>query len=60
MDNARTTILVADSMKLERSAPVRIGHLSDLDYVVTDKPLPPTLQSICDEAGVQVELALTT
>ena len=36
MDNARTTILVADSMKLERSAPVRIGHLSELDYVVTD------------------------
>ncbi len=59
MDNARTTILVADSMKLERSAPVRIGHLSELDYVVTDKPLPPALQSICDEAEVQVELAGT-
>ncbi len=57
MDNARTTILVADSMKLERSAPVRIGHLSELDHVVTDAPLPSALQDVCDEAGVQVIVA---
>ena len=57
IENARQTILVADSMKLERSAPVRIAHLSELDHVVTDRPLPPSLQSICTEAGVNVVVA---
>ena len=54
MENARQTILVADSMKLERSAPVRIAHLSDLDHFVTDRPLPPALASMCSEAGVEL------
>ena len=36
MENARHTILVADSMKYERSAPARIGHMSMLDSFVTD------------------------
>ncbi len=56
IENARNTILVADSMKLERSAPVRIGHLEQLDFIVTDKPLPKNLQAICDENDVVVKV----
>jgi DeoR family glycerol-3-phosphate regulon repressor len=44
-------------MKFERTAPVRIGHLSQLDYFVTDAPLPPMLQEVCRSSGVQVEIA---
>jgi len=51
-------ILVADSLKYERTAPVRIGHLSDVDHFVTDAPLPARLQRICDEHQVAVEVAL--
>ena len=34
--NARHVILVGDRMKFERSAPVRIGHISQVDTFVTD------------------------
>lgn len=54
---ARKSILVADRLKLDRTAPVRIGHLSDLDVFVTDSPLPPALDLICRENGVRVEIA---
>ena len=57
MDCARKSILVADSMKFERTAPVRIGHISKLDFLVTDAAPPPRLRQICDESGVQVEIA---
>ena len=57
MDCARQSILVSDRMKFERTAPVRIGHLSQLDYFVTDAPLPPKLQEVCRSSDVQVEIA---
>jgi DeoR family glycerol-3-phosphate regulon repressor len=57
MECARQTILVADSMKYGRNAPVRIGHLSQLDGFVTDAPLPQKLSDICRENNVRVEIA---
>lgn len=56
MKQARKTILVSDSMKFERRAPVRIGHLSEIDVFVTDAPLPSPLATICKETDVQVEV----
>lgn len=53
---ARHTILVADSMKYARTAPVRIGHLSEMDYFVTDRPPPPVLAAICREHKVEIAL----
>ena len=41
IDNARHVILVADCTKFERTAPVRIGHLSQINTFVTDAELPP-------------------
>ncbi len=57
IENARKSILVADGMKHDRSAPVRIGHISELDYFVTDFAPPPPLADICKEHGVTVEIA---
>jgi DeoR family glycerol-3-phosphate regulon repressor len=57
MNCARKSILVADSMKYERTAPVRIGHVSQLDYFVTNAPLPQSLFDICRDNGVAVEIA---
>ena len=59
MDCARTSILVADSMKFERTAPVRIGHLTDLDIFVTDRPLAAHLDRTCRDSGVRIEIATT-
>lgn len=57
MDSARCSILVADAMKYERTAPVRIGHISRLDYFVTDREPPGPLREICRESDVRVEIA---
>jgi len=54
IENSRHTILAADAMKFERTAPVRIAHLSQVDTFVTDKPLPSHLKQICGENEVSV------
>jgi DeoR family glycerol-3-phosphate regulon repressor len=58
MANARSVMLVADSTKLRRTAAVRIAHLSQVQTFVTDAPLPPGLQAICQSKGVLVIEAL--
>ncbi len=55
--NARRVILATDATKLERRAPVRVAHLADVDVVVVDRPLPATLQQICDDAKTRVVVA---
>jgi DeoR family transcriptional regulator, glycerol-3-phosphate regulon repressor len=52
--NARSVMLVADATKLRRSAPVRIAHISQIQTFVTDIPLPPALQTICQSRGIAV------
>ncbi|WP_310621457.1 DeoR/GlpR family DNA-binding transcription regulator [Flexibacterium corallicola] len=37
IENARQVILVADSTKFDRTAPVRIGHIRQIDYLVLDE-----------------------
>ncbi|WP_028580938.1 DeoR/GlpR family DNA-binding transcription regulator [Desulfogranum japonicum] len=55
--NARHVILVADLIKLDRNAPVRIGHISQINTFVTDGELPQKLRSICHDHGVKVVIA---
>ena len=55
--NARRVILVSDSMKFTRSAPVRIGHISEVDIFVTDQDPPEAIVDICRNAGVSIEVA---
>ena len=52
--NARSVMLVADSTKLRRTAAVRIAHIGQIQTFVTDAPLPPGLQAICQSRGIQV------
>jgi DeoR family glycerol-3-phosphate regulon repressor len=53
IENARTVILVADRLKFERTAPVRIAHISDIDIFVTDHLPEGEFNSICRENGVK-------
>jgi DeoR family glycerol-3-phosphate regulon repressor len=57
IETARETILVADAMKLDRRAPVRIGHLEQIDVFVTDEPPTPEILAICEAHDVRVEIA---
>lgn len=52
--NARHVILVADRTKFERTAPVRIGHLSQVDTFITDICDIASIRRICEESEVQL------
>jgi DeoR family glycerol-3-phosphate regulon repressor len=54
IENARTVILVADRLKFERSAPVRIAHLSDIDIFVTDQVPEPDFRHECQRQEVKI------
>ncbi|MBX2883471.1 MAG: DeoR/GlpR family DNA-binding transcription regulator [Granulosicoccus sp.] len=55
--NARVTILVADSVKFERSAPMRIGNISEVDLLVTDKEPPASFRQYCLKNRVDILVA---
>lgn len=55
--NARHVILVADILKLERNAPVRLGHVSQINTIVTDGKMPRKLQDVCQDHGVKIVIA---
>lgn len=57
MQNARNVMLVADAMKFTRSAPVRIGQLSDVNIFVTDRQPPDSIVEYCRRSGVSLEIA---
>jgi DeoR family transcriptional regulator, glycerol-3-phosphate regulon repressor len=54
IENARRVLLVCDRMKLERAAPVRIGHMSQVHAFVTDRLDSGSLRQVCATYGVQV------
>ncbi|TIT77112.1 MAG: DeoR family transcriptional regulator, partial [Mesorhizobium sp.] len=57
--NARHVILVSDQTKFERTAPVRIGHLSQVNTFITDRCDIPSVRRICEESEVRlIETAL--
>jgi DeoR family transcriptional regulator, glycerol-3-phosphate regulon repressor len=54
IEHARKVVLVADSSKFARSAPVRIAHLGEIDVFVTDRLPSPAIAEVCEEHGVKV------
>ena len=57
LENSRKTILVADQHKFGRRAMSRMGHISDLDMLVTDAPLKSNYQALCDASDVSIHIA---
>jgi DeoR family glycerol-3-phosphate regulon repressor len=52
--NARQVMLVADRTKVERQAPVRIGHLSQIQTFVTDHLTSQPLRRLCRENRIRL------
>lgn len=52
--NSRTRICVADGSKFDRSAPVRICDVADLDYFVTDTPPPSSFVQAAQRGNTQI------
>jgi len=59
LSHARQTILVADALKFQRGAPVRIAHLAEIDVFVTDRPPPDSILAICRDNEVRLEVTGT-
>jgi DeoR family glycerol-3-phosphate regulon repressor len=49
---------VADATKFQRAAPVRIGHLSQINSFVTDRCESSAIRRICAEAQVDLVEAM--
>ena len=54
VSNARHIILVADSTKFDRTAPVRIGHLSQVDTFITDHCPSEQIRQSCANSEVRL------
>ena len=54
--NSRHVFLVADHSKFGRNAMVRLGTLSQVSTLFTDRPPPPEIQEALDAHGVQLVL----
>jgi len=52
--NARTRILVCDNQKFERTAPVRICDISEINYFVTDRMPSREFQAACERSGTTI------
>jgi len=51
--NSHKVILVADYQKFGRRAMNRMGHVSEFDYLVTDKPLKAPFDKLFADSGVE-------
>ncbi len=54
VENARSVMLVADQTKLARNAPVRVGHMNQIDIFVTDHLSNAPLLAVCEANDVRV------
>lgn len=57
MRHARHVILVADSMKFDRRAPVRIGSLAQIDTLVSDEGTPEAVIELCQKHEIELQVA---
>lgn len=54
IENAQHVILVADSTKFEQTAPARIGHLGQVNTIVTNARAPEAIRVICLEHDLRL------
>ncbi len=54
LENTRERFLVTDKSKLERKAPIRVAHVSQLTSIFIDSMPSPTLHKVCNQHGVKI------
>jgi len=54
IEHARRIVLVADSSKFARTAPVLVAHIRDIDIFVTDRAPSPVVSELCARHGVEI------
>jgi len=54
IENAHRVVLVTDSSKFSRRAPVRIGRLDEIDVLVTDRLPSAAIAEMCESLKIEV------
>ena len=54
IENAHRVVLVTDSSKFSRRAPVRIGRLDEIDVLVTDRLPSAEIAALCADLEIEV------
>lgn len=54
LTRARRSILLADHSKFDRTAPVRIASVAQIDTIVTDAPLSEEMRELCDRSTTEI------
>ena len=54
---SRKLILVADDIKFERTAPMVIGNITEIDILVTNNKPSPELIDICNSNNIEIVIA---
>ncbi|MDR3056126.1 MAG: DeoR family transcriptional regulator [Zoogloeaceae bacterium] len=57
IENSRHVLLVADHTKFSRNPMVRLGHISEIDALFTDRQPPETIREILDKAKVALHVS---
>lgn len=57
IQRSRNVMVVADHLKFQSKAPLRICSLSDVNVLYTDGKLPGTLSEECDQWGTKIVIA---
>jgi DeoR family glycerol-3-phosphate regulon repressor len=57
IEHARRSVLVADHSKFERSAPVRIASMAELDLFITDAAPPERVSRLCEDWHTRIVTA---
>ncbi len=58
MENSRKVFLVADHSKFKRSAMVKLGNISEIHTLITDKIPPKPLMSLIRDHGIHLSIPL--
>ncbi len=58
--HCRKLILVADSIKFERSAPMLIGNISEIDTLVTNNQPSPEIINLCNTNNIEIIVATSS
>lgn len=54
IQKARTTIVLCGADKFKRLMPFTFAGISDVDYIISDEPLPEDFVAKCEENGVKI------
>lgn len=54
IQKARTSVVLCGADKFKRLMPYTFAGISDVDYIISDEPLPEDFAGKCEESGVKV------